>query len=48
LENRGWNRFCLEAGRGMGGGGPNMYTHVSNCKNNKRKEKNVWRAINLS
>jgi hypothetical protein len=38
-RTREWNRFSKEAGMEWGGG-PNNYTHVSKCKNKKRKEKN--------
>jgi hypothetical protein len=48
-RTRGWNRFCPEAGRGRGKelGRPRqevaqiMYTHVSKCKNDKIKKKNL-------
>jgi hypothetical protein len=37
-RTRGWNRFCLDWGGiwGVGSGDSTaMYTHVSQCKNNK-------------
>jgi hypothetical protein len=33
-----WNRFCLEAGR-LGEVAQTIYTHVSKCKNDKRRKK---------
>jgi hypothetical protein len=46
-RTRGWNRFCLEVGDGSGRdwggeeveGGPKMYTHVNEYKNDKIKER---------
>jgi hypothetical protein len=38
-RTREWNRFYLEAGPRVGENvAKTMYTHVSKCKNNKRKE----------
>jgi hypothetical protein len=44
-RTRGQNRFCQEAGRWVcrrraeGGSLPEQHTHVSKCKNDKRKNK---------
>jgi hypothetical protein len=42
IRRRGQNRFCTEAGEGKGG---TMHTHVSKCKNNKRKEKKMLKVF---
>jgi hypothetical protein len=54
-KQRRQNSFCLEGGswKWVGSGGKvaqTMYTHVSKCKNDKRREKkcNVIRAVQIS
>jgi hypothetical protein len=47
-RTKGWNRSCPEAGVGGGVCGELvqlMYTHVSKCKNYKRKEKKNWKPL---
>jgi hypothetical protein len=45
-KTRGWNRFCPEkVGRNVA---QTMYTHVSKCKNNKVKRKNIQNTKKFS
>jgi hypothetical protein len=47
-EQEGGTGSAWKQGGEWGEVAQTMYTHVSTCKNNKWKEKNVWSAINLS